>query len=209
MRKMRTFKHWTPRYVRDRVSLFTFERKNPETPWLTPRAIELLNALLKTNDAGLEWGSGRSTAWLAKRLARLTSIEDSTEWYSIVERKLRAEGIVNVDYQLQSAAFDGFDSPYVQAAAGIADRSLGFVLVDGKMRGHCANFAIDKLIGGGLLVVDNAHWYLDRPTFAPDSRTGKGALDDQWREFERRTSEWRCIWTSSGVSDTAIWIKPS
>ena len=65
---MRKIGHWTPRYVVNRVAWFVYERRNMDKPWLTPRAVELLSELILPTDTGIEWGSGRSTAWFAKRL---------------------------------------------------------------------------------------------------------------------------------------------
>ncbi len=92
---------------------------------------------------------------------------------------------------------DGFD-------AG----ALDVCIVDGVHRGKCALAAVSKLASGGLLVVDDIHWFLDHPTGAPHSRRGKGPADGDWRRFAELVDGWRCVWTTDGVTDTAIWIKP-
>jgi hypothetical protein len=45
--------HWTPRYAVRRVAWGWYEWRNPETPWLTPRSIEILSVALPT-DVGVE-----------------------------------------------------------------------------------------------------------------------------------------------------------
>jgi predicted O-methyltransferase YrrM len=187
-----------------------YEKRHPEKPWLTPAANALLPTLLRPTDRGLEWGSGRSTLWLSQRLAHLTSVESDRGWHARVGEMLRGHATDHVDYRLASTepASQPERSPYVLVASELPDRSLGFVLVDGDLREHCAVAALPKLAPGALLVVDNANWYLDRPSRSPGSRAGKGPLNPTWAEFERRVSGWRSGWTTSGVTDTAFWIAP-
>jgi hypothetical protein len=33
-------------------------------------------------------------------------------------------------------------------------------------------------------------------------------LPPNGQEFHRRVADWPCIWTSNGLTDTAIWTKP-
>lgn len=207
---MRRVGHWTPRYVVNRSRLWWYEQCHPDAPWLTPEANRLLGTMIPPGSAGLEWGSGRSTLWLAARLASLTSVESQPAWHERVGDGLARAGHRHVRHRLESLEprNDPAQSPYVQVAAELRDGSLGFVLVDGDYRDHCALAVLPKLAPVAVLVVDNANWYLDRPTHAPASRTGKGPLNERWAEFECRVASWRSIWTSSGVTDTAIWVRP-
>jgi hypothetical protein len=211
---MRSFAHLTPRYVLDRAAWAIHQRRHPEEPWLTPRAVRLLDSLLLPSDRGIEWGSGRSTRWFARRLRHLISVEHVKVWFETVNGQLASEGIANVDYRLippdegPTAATGGPRSPYVRVVDEVEDGSLQFALVDGYAREFCANAVLDKLACGGLLVVDNANWFLDHETKSPASRTGMGHLNKDWIDFAQRVRNWRHIWTSSGVTDTALWIKP-
>ncbi len=137
----RTLRHWTPRYLWNRMGLMLYQRRNPQTPWLTQTAIGLLEDWLKPTDNGLEWGAGRSTCWFARRIGHLVSVESDRQWFARVELQLLAEEFKNVtlcyaaaDYTLESRA----DQPTtVQIAADLADSSLDFVLVDGTLREYC------------------------------------------------------------------------
>ncbi|HYE03560.1 MAG TPA: class I SAM-dependent methyltransferase [Phycisphaerales bacterium] len=207
---MRSIRHWTPRYVRNRVAAALYQRRNMDKPWLTPAANSMLATLLKPTDAGIEWGSGRSTCWLAQRLATLTSVEHDPAWHGRVREMIAARGLTNVDYRLVTERDpEGPErSPYVRVCAEMPDRSLGFALVDGVIREFCALAVLPKLAPGGVLVVDNINWFLDHPTHSPASRVGKGPANERWGEFVRHVAGWRMIWTSSGVTDTAIFFKP-
>src|SRR5207237_10388742 len=114
---------------------------NMDKPWLKPRAIELLSELLLPSDIGIEWGSGRSTAWFARRLKHLVSIEDNKEWYDIVNQRLAEQKLSNVTYHHAAPPPEddsASGSEYVMLCSSIPDRSLGFALVDGSAREYCA-----------------------------------------------------------------------
>lgn len=103
------------------------------------------------------------------------------------------------------------DSRYVRIIDEVSDESLDFVLVDGLARSWCALAAIPKLRPGGLLVIDNANWYLPGPypSRSPNSRNELGPAGPEWFEVSYALARWRCIWTSNGVTDTAMWVKPA
>jgi hypothetical protein len=207
---VRSFAHWTPRYLLDRTALWFYERSHSRHPWLTPQANRVIATLLGRGGRGLEWGSGRSTLWLGKQLAQLTSVESNREWYARVERALRRADLRNVD--LRFAPIDsreaGETTRYVSVALDLPDESLEFVLIDGDLRDHCALAVLPKVAPGGVLVLDDAHRYLDRTTRSPASRSGRGPLNEHWAMFEHKVAGWRSIWTTSGVTDTALWIRP-
>ena len=59
----RTFSHWTPTYIRDRIINILDALAHPADPWLTRQSINIIKKLIKPEDIGLEFGSGRSTIW--------------------------------------------------------------------------------------------------------------------------------------------------
>ncbi len=208
----RSFRHWTPRYVVDRIRLMLHERMNPGLPWMGPQAVKFLDNWLRPGDRGLEWGSGRSTVWLARRIARLTSVEHDPSWHAKVKAILGAEGFGNVDYRLapvEDRETPSPGTPYLSVVEEFSPGSFDVVLVDGLYRDLCAEAAMGRLKPGGLLVIDNVNWYLPHATHSPNSvgTTGNPATD-VWRAVFDDLHSWRCVWTSSGVTDTAFFVKP-
>jgi predicted O-methyltransferase YrrM len=209
-------RHWSPRYLRDRLALAAYERKHPAAPWLTRQMIEILDCWLRPYDIGVEWGSGRSTVWLAGRVARLTTIEDNAEWADRVADMLaQSNGLGQVE--LLRAPISKADhhnpaaSSYVELGRGLAAASLDFALIDGALRDHCAAVAIEKLKRGGILIIDNVERYIprDKKSTAPVARgLSNGFETAEWAQVFEAIREWRCIWTSNGVTDTAFWVKP-
>jgi predicted O-methyltransferase YrrM len=203
--------HRTPRYVYHRTRQLFYERAHPADPWLTPAAIGLLSTLLRPADTGAEFGSGRSTLWFAARVAGLTSVEHDFRWHETVTARLKDQGLGNVDYILATddlPAERGGDSDYARTALAFPDASLDFALVDGRYRDYSAKFIMPKIKPGGILIIDNVNWYLPCRSKAPNSRTAElGPAGDVWAAVWRQLAGWRTIWTSSGVWDTAIFIK--
>jgi SAM-dependent methyltransferase len=181
-----------------------FERRHPDAPWLTRLMITILNSWLRPDDCGLEWGSGRSTLWLAARVGRLTSVEHDEAWYQRVKADLHEKGFGNVDYYLCTD-----ESEYVSIADKVEDESLDFCLIDGIARDGCALASLSLLKPGGILIIDNCNWYLPCQSRSPNSRReSDGPASDAWKKFLTAVSDWRYVWTTSGVTDTSLWLKP-
>jgi len=184
----------------------------PDRPWITPAAHDVLVSLLRKSDVGLEFGSGRSTIWFAKRVAQLTSVEDDPAWHQRVTSLLGAQQLSNVESYLfprPDVPGHGNESEYANIARKFAPNSLDFVLVDGAYRDSCALLSLDRIRPGGLLIIDNVNWFLPSTSRAPNSVRSESELcDDNWKTLHRTLASWRQIWTTDGVCDTAIFIKP-
>lgn len=209
---MRRFAHWTPRYIRDRLAEAWYHRTCPDQPWLTRAANQILADYLRDGDIGLEFGSGRSTLWFARRTKHLTSVEHNENWHASVAAMLKDAQLPNVDLHLvpqDKAPDDALDAAYVRMTERFATGSLDFVLVDGVYRDCCALKALRVIRPGGLLIIDNANWFLPCGSRSPDSRSAQqGPHGAIWEEVLQSIRQWRTIWTSSGVTDTALFFKP-
>ena len=208
-RMSRAFGHWTPGYVFARSVVLWNEWRHPEEPWITREATLFLARWLRPTDQGLEWGTGRSTAWLAPRVDRLLAIEHDTAWHGRVAELLARQPKSNVDLRLIPTAGTAGSSehPYVRAATSVAAHSLDFVLVDGVFREHCAEAALELLKPGGILILDNANWFLPHATRAPASVGAGGAPPNAvWARVWDRLRRLRRVWTSNRVTDTALFF---
>jgi len=104
---------------------------------------------------------------------------------------------------------EGDRAAYVRIANDVPDASLDFCLVDGVYRSYCALASMPKLRVGGVLIIDNVNWFLPHTSRSPDSRSPKaGPRDAVWFRVHDLLQGWRCIWTSSGVTDTAFYFRP-
>jgi len=188
------------------------EKRHPDWPWLTAASIQILSSWLRPTDIGFEWGSGRSTLWFARRIRKLISVEHDPKWYNKISHVLREDNITNVEYYLMECdeqVEDPVHSPYVKIVDNFADFSFDFVLVDGILRAHCTLAALPKIRPGGILIIDNANRYFPSNSVSPGSRKPtEGPASEEWAIVAKRLEDWRCIWTTNGVTDTALYLKP-
>lgn len=203
----RRVSHVSPRYVRDRLREAAHRVRRPTDPWLAVETIHALDTLLSRTDVGIEFGAGNSTCWLASRVQSLISIEHSARWAASVQNMIRTASFTNVDLHLvndQSGEPDA--SQYLAPLNDLSDGHADFVLVDGIHRDACMLRAIDLLRPGGILVLDNAERYIPSSSTSPEA--GLFTRSDEWIQVEAGLENWRYIWTTNGVFDAGIWIKP-
>ncbi|MCU0357478.1 MAG: hypothetical protein MUE95_07845 [Cyclobacteriaceae bacterium] len=180
-------------------------------PWMTPAAVEILHALLKPEHRGFEFGSGRSTLFIAPRVAELVSLEHDAKWHQHIQQELNRLGVTRVQYHLQLPYPDekktvsypannyiNYTMPRVPATCfteyfsfieRFEDTSFDFIIVDGRARVECVQHAIPKLKRGGMLILDNAE------------RLRYTAIHTMLRN-------WKKVFTTSGITDTVFWFKP-
>jgi hypothetical protein len=157
-----------PRQLVTRLRYYAWERLNPNKPWLCPGTVDFCERHLTCAMTGLEFGSGRSTAWFASKVGNLTSVENNRDWFLKIQKRLATTGANNVDYRFAAldhamaeaeAAPDQPTPAYVRVAEEFPDHSLDFVLVDGHYRDHCIRRAVRKLRAGGYLIVDDVNFW--------------------------------------------------
>lgn len=183
-----------------RVCYWAWERRNPDKPWLCPSSVRFCDQNLTRSMIGLEFGSGRSTAWFAEKLGRMVSVEHHPVWYKRVKARLVSRDLTNVDYRLvlldhpettperpEYATVPG----YVAVADEFPDESLDLVVVDGHYRTNCIRRCLGKLRPGGLLLVDDLNLWSTREEIP---------VPADWPVADLG---------SNGLKQTCIWRKPS
>ncbi len=186
---------------------------DPEYPWLVHGAVAWLRDRVAPPMRGFEYGSGRSTLFLAGRTQSLVSVEHNAKWRRRMEALLAGRGAANVVYRFIPPAPEGAPHPaahplrpaiweetgavhrkpeftaYCDAILDYPEESFDFVLIDGRARVECALNAFSRIKPGGALILDNSEWEKYRPIFdaAPD-----------WRRLDFENGVWR----------TSILIKP-
>ena len=100
------------------------------------------------------------------------------------------------------------------------DETLDYALVDSAPRGClCAGIA-PKLRPGGVLILDNANWYLPPPASGTPACAGNRLGRDRHarqphtappvlaRVREALIADWPALWSSNGVQMTLVLVKP-
>lgn len=155
-----------------------------EEPWYTPEAIELIEKELDPNFIAYEWGAGASTIWIAKRVKKLYSMDNSEKWFKKVTDRLNELNMTNVELMLKDV-----DAGYTEQIKEFPDDHFDVVFVDGRERNMCVENARSKIKSGGQLIFDNSQ----RPRY-----TGALVLMRGWQERVRLYGKW----------GTTIWTKP-
>jgi predicted O-methyltransferase YrrM len=142
----------------------------------------------------------------------LTSVEHDEHWYASVSKELKSRKLTNVEYKFapqDQPPESGDKSEYAGIALLFPKESVDFTLIDGIYRDFTAKLMLPRIKRGGLMIIDNANWFLPSQSYSPSSRThALGPEGPGWAEVANELDGWRSIWTSSGVTDTAIFIKP-
>lgn len=201
--------HWTPRYLVSRLRQELWIRSHPEDPWLTRTAVAFLSEFIRPGDTIVEFGSGRSTMWFARKvgaLGRVVSVEGNAEWQKEVARRLDAAGQRHATVEHAPQAPEEY---VASAARRVEGRSADVILVDGFARDACAMWALTAVKPGGIIVVDNIQHLLPHESRCPRAIPEDGApRTPLWAEFQTNTAGWRRYWTTDGVNDTAIFFAP-
>jgi len=143
----------------------------PELPWISYNAISLLNRLIQKDWKVLEFGSGMSTIWLAKRCAFVYSIEHDHVFYEKICEKLEDKRIRNVRYELRTR-------DHYYDLSEVKDASLDLVFIDGVYRKDCVCACFSKIRKGAYIYLDN-------------SDSERDARDILLREVDKRKGQTR------------------
>jgi predicted O-methyltransferase YrrM len=163
-------------------------------PWISLKAIRFLERFLTPKMTVLEYGSGGSTIFFARRCKRVIAIEDDPVWLGAVRQRLDALGLTNTEVRLcetgsiyTSSSAEFRDSSYLKAADGL---NPDLVLIDGldeiqpygrenyePRRSICFHHVEAMMAAnGGVILVDDASLYpaLRRQNWAKHSQSLSG-----------------------------------
>ena len=142
-----------------------------DVPWWTFRAIDAVERWIAARNGDVrvfEYGSGASTVWLARRAARVVSVEHDVGFAKIAAPML---ALPNVELRVIEPVRGGAasrapsgrngyeDADFSAYVDSIADAAAPYdlVIIDGRARVACLERAWDCLGAGGLLVFDNSN----------------------------------------------------
>lgn len=137
---------------------------------------QFLFSLLKPDMQVLEWGSGRSTLAIGKRVEKLFSIEHDLDWHNTVYEMMLKTSSHNIQHhyvgrnRIEARGHDGTFDDYENYIREPRRFNIKFdlILVDGRARVHCAKEAVSLLKpDGSILIHDifNPDHKCDRPEY--------------------------------------------
>lgn len=117
-------------------------------PWYCIPAIEFLDIMDFSLADVLEFGSGQSTLWWARKARSVVAVEDSEAWHGYVRAEVAQLGNVRVEFEADLGAHARYPLTL--------GRRFDVVVIDGGDRANCARTSLQVLAPGGLLIVDNS-----------------------------------------------------
>lgn len=191
-----------PHLIPARIKYWMWEQMHPDFPWFCPGAVHFLDRSILPGAIALEYGSGRSTIWLASRVSHLTSVEHDSTWFKSIASRISRNGITNVVYRY--TPIEGANETkgpigcvtanlprYVSVADDFADGTLDLVIVDGQFRLECIRHTIPKIRPGGLLLLDDSQRWPDLANIP---------VPANWPIVNHSTN---------GLKHTSIWRRPA
>ena len=155
---LREMRH-IPRVTVRKISSIVTQRR-PDEPWWPMSAIPAVEAVISASSRVIEFGSGSSTVWLAKRAGIVISIEDNSEWQSRVSARLNELNLYNAEVRYaKDASFYDLES--------LSDFRFDLAVIDGSYRWKCAQAVLPLIKPGGAVYLDNSDADKDKSSY-PD-----------------------------------------
>lgn len=137
-------------YVRSKISDSLKNENGEFLPWMNYSIIELLKERLQKDHTVFEYGSGASTMFWAKHCASVSSIEYDEKWYHLIRTHI--EKLDNAQLRFQEV-----NQQYIEAIShDDSSASFDLVIVDGRKRVECAQYALPYLSTRGVLILDDS-----------------------------------------------------
>ena len=154
-------------YLRSLLSIYDLhELIDNDLLWINYKSIKLLNKLIKKNNRVLEYGSGASTLWFAKRCKKLTSIEHDKIFYQEVKKIIKKKKIKgNYSFIEPEKLRDSYKShkikdvsfkKYVLKGNSIK-KKFDIIFIDGRCRVKCLKNSLNLIKKNGIIVFDNSN----------------------------------------------------
>ena len=124
--------------------------KYSDGPWWPRNAVAAVDAAITSKTCVIEFGSGMSTIWLARRAQRVISVETNPEWAQRTRQALKKADVSNAEV-LDRTPETYFDIP---------EQHIDLVVVDALRRGECVRWALSRIGSAGAIYLDNSD--LDR-----------------------------------------------
>lgn len=139
-----------------------------------------------------QFGTGRTTLWLAQRCRNINCVEDDLYRYKQLQVTLKhnqLEGNVRCHFMTR---------PYDKICEQFSDGEFDLILIEGTSRMRCLKESIRILKKGGIIVLNDAQ----RPHYAKMDEYVKG-----WQCFKTYQKKPDPIYHDAG-RQTYWWIKP-
>lgn len=138
-------------YVRSQLQGECVDSEGKPIPWFPYPVIDFLSSRVHADMTVFEFGSGNSTLWWSKRVARVISCEHDAAYYESMTDNLPG----NVDYLHRSIVND---SSVYEDTIRDYPKQVDVVVIDGVRRTKCARNCLSALKENGVIIFDNSDY---------------------------------------------------
>lgn len=135
------------------MKIFTTEEIASRGAWFTQDFLKVLSGWdaegKMTEWTMFEWGAGGSTIWFGKRVKKLVSMENNLYYHNLVRDTINEQGLKNVEIFFREV-------PGAYASFILNYDKFDCILVDGRHRVACVEYAIKRIKPGGIIILDDA-----------------------------------------------------
>lgn len=117
-------------------------------PWFVYSAIEFLNERLPADATIFEYGSGHGTLWWAGCVSKIHTVEHNQKWMEKVAPDMPEH--VNIIYRELG---EGYESAVAESG-----EKYDVIILDGRNRGKCYEYAQQALSPRGVIIFDDSNW---------------------------------------------------
>tara|TARA_B100000902_G_C27313077_1_gene919590 strand:+ start:2431 stop:3057 length:627 start_codon:yes stop_codon:yes gene_type:complete len=203
----RSFSHWTPRYIFNRVRQFIYYKNHKNLPWLNKDGNDYLNKIIHHDWKVIEFGAGQSSGFFLKKIQKLISIEHNYEFY----KKIKKNNLDHIKNNKFIFHYLKEKKDFLNFINSLDDESVDMVFVDSIFRYLVTSNILDKIKIDGFLILDNVNRFIPTNTHTPvDSGRKKNEfLDNKWEKLfkEKIFKKFETKITSDGISDTGFFVK--
>ncbi|MDC0989719.1 hypothetical protein OAR29_04160 [Rhodospirillales bacterium] len=144
----------------------------PSSPCIVYGAKKVLDSIIDNNMLIVEFGSGQSTHWYAKRCQKIISHETSEKWFVKVKQNLLRAGCFNANV----IKWDG-----ESISQEIKTLSPDLIIIDGIRRDICVDYATEVAKDSTWIYLDNS----DKDMHPSNPNTEMRVCEEGLIEFAR------------------------
>jgi len=136
----------------EKIKASNLLKKNSFLPIIPYNAIRIFENYLEKDIQIVEWGSGRSTSWYARKSQKVFSVEDSENWYKETLRILNKKSLKNFDLSFTKNSTEYVNKPIEKSDV----KSRRVFIIDGSFRNSCALAALDCCTKEDIIYLDDS-----------------------------------------------------
>jgi predicted O-methyltransferase YrrM len=142
-------------WVRSHFESRVVDEQGNAIPWYAYPFVEFIKGRLQPEMSVFEYGAGYSTLFYSSKVRQVISVETDQDWIKLLEKMIAKHDIKNVEVCHFDTATPGVGVEYRNFITKF-NKKFDIIVVDAEYRNECLTNTIDKLTGGGVIILDDS-----------------------------------------------------